>query len=90
LSPRVKREIETADALFAFAAEGEGVTILSFSMIYQEIAQGMAIARKIINPEINRSLWLPVAPKCKEAFVGDMTRMIRDVIHETRRVANWN
>lgn len=54
----VARELETADALLAFASEREGVAILPYSNFYQERARGDVVARPIVEPEILRHLVL--------------------------------
>ena len=90
LSPKINREIETADALLAFAAEGEGGTILPLSTVYQEIDQGMAVARLIVQPEINRSIWFLVSPKRKSEFADEVLRLVKGVIRECKGTAHWS
>lgn len=58
VKPRLARELEIVDALLAFAMEAEGVTILAYSNVWQEIERGDIHARPIINPGITRKISL--------------------------------
>jgi len=54
----VSREIETAEGLLAFATEGEGATILPYSNFHAEAARGEVQGRVIVEPAIERQIFI--------------------------------
>ena len=58
ISLNVIREIESAEALLAFAIEAQGLTILPYSNMVAEAARGEIMARQIQSPEIDRKIYL--------------------------------
>lgn len=55
---RPARVCFAADAMVAFAAEGEGVALLPYSNFQRETARGEVVFRKIIDPVIQRDVFL--------------------------------
>ncbi|MBI1383584.1 MAG: LysR family transcriptional regulator [Rhizobiales bacterium] len=58
LTPTIVRELETSEALLAFAGEGEGVAILPYSNVYREHEAGEIAVREIVSPPIERQVGL--------------------------------
>ncbi|MEO1505485.1 MAG: LysR family transcriptional regulator [Pseudomonadota bacterium] len=89
LEPIVARELETADALLAFAAERDGVAILPYSNIYQECARAEVIARPIVDPEISRTLALASARALSSGVVRIVAASTRAAMTRVAHLARW-
>lgn len=85
----VHREIETAEGLLAFAAEGEGVTILPYSNVLQELARGDITARQIVEPEIERIIYLLIARRLAPHAVSRVTGVIRRALAPIAPLIQW-
>lgn len=86
---RIARELETAEGLLAFAAEGEGVAILPLSNFYVEIARGEVQARKIVDPTISRTIGAHLAPSMTKLTASPVLAVLRQTMRRSRDSAAW-
>lgn len=86
---RVVREVGIADALMAFALEGDGVTILPLSNVVRERELGTLAAREITNPRIERVLALAVSPELPASVTAELSDLFRSVLTDAAAVTNW-
>ena len=89
VKPRVARELEIVDALLAFAMEAEGVTILAYSNIWQEVERGDIHARKIISPEINRTISLVLGRHIDHFAATRIKKIVSDAIRSVCDTCRW-
>jgi LysR family nitrogen assimilation transcriptional regulator len=87
--PTVVREVETVDTLLAFAMEGDGATILAYSNVWQEVARGAVVARRIVEPAITRRMCLASRTQVTDILVRETTSLIKEVLAENRALARW-
>ena len=87
--PRVVREVGIADALMAFALEGDGVTILPRSNVVRELELGTLAAREIVGPTIGRSLALATSPELPPAIADELVDLFRASLTATQPSAGW-
>ena len=85
----VVRELETVDALLAFAMEGEGVSILPYSNVYQEVERGEISARKIVNPGIDRKICLVMSKELDHLLMRQVKKIICAAIISISDSAKW-
>jgi LysR family nitrogen assimilation transcriptional regulator len=85
----VHREIETAEGLLAFAAEGEGVTILPYSNLLQDLARGDIVARPIVDAEIERVVYLLIARRLDRHAVTRIAGVIRRALAPMAPSIRW-
>lgn len=83
------RELETAEGLLAFAAEGEGVAILPMSNVYQEVARGDVTARLISDPTIGRAVGLQFSADMPKHATGPVLSIVRKAMQEAAPDADW-
>lgn len=83
------RELETAEGLLAFAAEGEGVAILPMSNVYQEVARDEVTARLISDPSIVRSIGVRFSPSLAKHVAGPVLAVFRKVVRTAAENADW-
>lgn len=88
-APRIARELETAEGLLAFAAEGEGIAILPMSNIYQEIARNEIAARLIVGPGISRLIGVQLSPGMSKHTADPLLAGIRRVLRKAAQIAAW-
>lgn len=88
-APRTVRELETAEGLLAFAAEGEGIAILPMSNIHQEIARNEIAARLIISPGISRLIGVQLSQGMSKHTADPLLAGIRSVLRKTAKTAAW-
>lgn len=86
---RITRELETAEGLLAFAAEGDGIAILPMSNIYQECARGEVIARPIVSPEITRLVMFHPGRAMSRHVLNVVMPILRASVSEVSRLARW-
>lgn len=89
LETNVVRSLETSEGMLAFATEGEGVCILSYSNIYRECALGEVTARPITSPAIERGLCLAVGPHAEHRLANAASRVTRETLKALARQARW-
>lgn len=89
LTPQVVRELETAEAVLAFAMEGEGATILPFSNVFRECAEGAVGARPLIDPPIERDLHLAVGADIDRRTARAASALIRRVLSAVAGEVDW-
>ncbi|MEM9100185.1 MAG: LysR family transcriptional regulator [Pseudomonadota bacterium] len=85
----VARELETAEGLLAFAAEGDGVAILPMSNVYQEVARGEVAARLISEPSITRTVGMQLNPDLPKHAAGQVLAIMRKVVRRAAQAADW-
>ncbi|MEM8837600.1 MAG: LysR family transcriptional regulator [Pseudomonadota bacterium] len=86
---KVARELETAEGLLAFAAEGEGIAILPMSNVYKEVARGEVMARLIVNPGISRQIGVLFSGGIPKHTAGLVLSTIRKTMRHSRQPAAW-
>lgn len=89
LVPNVVREVGIADALMAFAIEGDGVTILPQSNVVRELELETLNVRPIIEPEIERTLGLARATDIPDAFAVELDDLFAASLREVNHKAGW-
>lgn len=89
LTPNVVRELETIDGALAFAAEGEGATILPYSSVWEEVAQGLVTARKLVESPIQRQVCIALRHQNARRLVRETMALVRRVAAESRSKARW-
>lgn len=89
LNPVVRHELETSEALLAFAIDCEGAAILPYSNIYREHFDGEIAVRKIINPEIRRQISLSVGAHTDSRISLPASKIIRRVLTELEEILAW-
>ena len=86
---RTARELETAEGLLAFAAEGEGVAILPMSNVYQEITRQEVAARLIVSPEISRQIGVQMSGTMSKYTASPVLSVIRKAMQRSAKTAAW-
>lgn len=89
LKPVIARELETVDALLAFAAERDGVTILPYSNVCQECARGEVVARPIVTPEISRAIALAANRAISRGAVRIAAAAARAAMARVAHLGRW-
>ncbi|MEM7022990.1 MAG: LysR family transcriptional regulator [Pseudomonadota bacterium] len=89
LTPKVIREMATHAAMLAFAVEGEGVAIASFSNIYREFERGEICARPIVSPPIERSICLSIGSHVEARFGKSALSVARKAMTDVAEHARW-
>lgn len=85
----IKREIETAEGLLAFAAEGEGLSILPYSNIFSEVDRGEVIARRIVNPSIERDIYVHASLHLDQRIAKMATDVIGEALDAVAAQFHW-
>ena len=89
ITPKVVRELETVDALLAFALEGEGVTILAYSNVYQQVERAEIAIREIKNPAINRQICLIFNQDVDQLTMLKIRKIIGQTMTEICSTCRW-
>lgn len=89
LTPNIARELETAEALLAFAMEGDGVAILPYSNIFREHESGEVGARQIIRPALERHVCLAISRHLHAETAAGARRVLRDGLRALAPTARW-
>ena len=87
--PNVARELETIHAQVSFAAEGEGLTILPYSNLWEEVAKGELVARKIVEPTITRGISVAASSNAANPLVRHTIALIKQTFLENCERARW-
>ena len=87
--PDVVRELEVVDALLAFAMESEGVTILAYSNVCQEIERGDIAARKIVSPGIKRTISMILSKKIDHFAAIRIKKIINESVVAVSKQCRW-
>ena len=85
----IAREIETAEALLAFAVEGEGYSILPFSNIHAEVARGDVVAREIVNPPIERDIHVLVCLQLDHRTAAKIIDLVSESLGPAAELVRW-
>ncbi|WP_419739216.1 LysR substrate-binding domain-containing protein [Ruegeria sp.] len=86
---KIARELETAEGLLAFTAEGDGVAILPMSNVYQEYERGEVMVRPIVSPEIERILALYPSLTMSRHTLDVVLPIVRESILKVAQLADW-
>ena len=86
---KVSRELDTLDAHISFALEGEGVTILPFSSVCDDVEQGALVAKKLVEPEIHRDIGVAVKPGGRTKLVEQTREMTIETLNASRDRLRW-
>jgi len=86
---RPSRFCSAADAMVAFAAEGEGVAILPFSNFQREAEREEVRFRKIIDPVIERQVYLNFRPGLNTQTWSTLQRLLLSAISPVKEKARW-
>ena len=89
LRPIVRRELETLDAHISFAIEGEGITILPYSNVWQEVETGTLIAKMIVDPMILRGVAIATNSNSTNPLVRETLKLMKQTIDSNRDQARW-
>lgn len=87
--PNVGRELETIHAHVSFAAQGEGLTILPFSNLWEEVANGELVACKIVEPTITRGISVAACSNAANPLVRHTIALIKQAFLENTNRARW-
>ena len=85
----VVREMETAEALLAFVAEGEGPGILPYSNFVAEAERGDVIGREIADPPIERSVFIHAGRHLEPRTVRLATSIVQRSLEEVAARVRW-
>lgn len=83
------RALETAEGLLAFAAEGDGLTILPMSNVFAEVARGEVVARRIVAPEITRNIGLRLRSGISTTAGRIVHAATRQAMQRSARTVGW-
>ena len=89
IEPNVVREIESVDALLAFAMEDEGVVILPYSNFHREINRGEVQAREITEPAIDRDMVLIFNREIDRPLSRGIRKLVTATVHDVAELARW-
>lgn len=83
------RFCSAGDAMSAFAAEGEGVAILPYSNFQREADRGEVSHRKIIAPEIERSIFLNIRGGLSKDASSALEKLILTALASVSDKSRW-
>ena len=89
VSLTVSREIESAEALLAFAMEGQGITILPYSNMVAEASRGEIIARPLMSPQIERRIYLHAARHLDRQSAQQVFQTLQRCLSEKADQLRW-
>lgn len=84
------RFCSAADAMVAFAAEGEGVSILPFSNFQREAESKQVCFRRIIDPIIERPIFLNFRPGLSPQTASMLRRLMLSAINSVQEKSRWS
>ena len=87
--PKIGRELETIASHAMFAMEGEGLTILPYSNLCQEVENGELVARKIVEPKISRRISIAACSNSASPVVRQTVALIKQAFDANRDRARW-
>ncbi len=87
--PNVVRELETVDGTLAFAAEGEGATILPYCNVWEEVESGLVSARRLVERPIDRQVCMALRNQSSGKLVREAMMLVRNVIGEYQTKTRW-
>jgi DNA-binding transcriptional LysR family regulator len=85
----VVRELEVSFTQLAVALEGEGATILPLSHCYEEIANGLVVARLIDEPVMYRQILMAFGSKSFGHLVKAAARLFKETIAAHGAICGW-
>ncbi len=86
----VLQNLNTVDAHLQFALNGYGVTILAYSAIKRDADAGTLVARKIVEPQIRRGIYIGSASQATTHMQRDALSMLKQVAYESRETLRWD
>lgn len=85
----VARRLETAEAIVAFAAEGEGAALLAYSNVYREVERGELAFRPISPPGVRRDIVLNISRNLSPAITKLTAVCVKAALAEVAPTARW-
>lgn len=85
----VVRNLNTIDAHLQFARAGEGATILAYSAVHRDVSMGSLVARKIVEPEIRRDIYLGSASQAAPRLQRGAIEILKQVIAAHSEDLRW-
>lgn len=91
LRPNVVLEVDADDALIEWVSSGRAYSIMSFAGVQRFVGDGTLVARRIIDPPIQRLLSTAV-PQSRPTtrLMGAVQAMIHDLAAELQDQAQWS
>lgn len=83
------RHCSAADAMVAFAAEGEGVAILPFSNFQREAERGEVSYRQIVGPLIERPIFLNFRTGLPSKTCAILKKLILSATYSVNEKSGW-
>ena len=83
------RHCSAADAMVAFACEGEGVAVLPYSNFRREALRGEVCYRRIIEPAIERAIYVNLRPGLNGAVHRKLKDTILAALNSIREETRW-
>jgi LysR family nitrogen assimilation transcriptional regulator len=81
--------LNTVNTHLQFARAGKGATILAFSAVERSVMDGSLIARKIVEPEIRRDIYLGTASQATTHLQRDGITILKAAIAARQQDLRW-
>ena len=89
-SLNVVRNLNTIDSHIELARSGEGVTLLAYSAVHREVETGALVARRIVNPDIPRDIFIATASQSASFLQREAISMLKAVARENKDILRWD
>lgn len=86
---RVVRNLNTIEAHIQFAMAGEGATVLAYSAVHQEVAEGDLLVRKIVSPGITRDIFIGSSSGAATLLQREAISLLKTLARENRDMLRW-
>lgn len=86
----VVRKLHTIDALLAFTAENEGVTILPEYCVQNEALDGRVSVRRIVDQPLSRTVYVASKRKANDPLMKVTIEALKRQIDSTRDLTKWS
>ncbi len=83
------RDLETASAMLAFAMEAEGMTILPYSNIYEEVERGEVWCREIADISVSRNIYIRFSNTISKWAMSRLNAASKQGLALTASKARW-
>lgn len=91
IAPRIDVEVEAMPSTLGLVESGVGYTILSYSSVHRQVAEGRIRCWRIVNPTLRRELLLATSSqRPSTALVRALTAQVRAEVRELRRQGIWD
>ena len=85
---RIVQELQTADGMVAFAAEGVGVAVLPLSNVLREVARGEVVACPLA-PALTRRIGVLMAPVLPAPVMRKLQCALREALMPSQAAVGW-